>query len=142
MEKVKSAKRLQLSLKFIGSTVVLSLFLFSACHSKNAMEQEITVQELKTKQAAGASFLLLDVREPEEVAIVQLPNSVHIPMGEIPGRVHELDPEKEIVVYCHHGVRSLRVANFLLQRDFAHVKSLAGGIDAWSLEIDPALPRY
>ena len=106
------------------------------------MTQEITVQELKTKQDAGASFLLLDVREPEEVALVRFPESIHIPMGEISGRLHELDPEKEIIVYCHHGVRSLRVANFLLQHDFPHVKSLAGGIDAWSLEIDPLLPRY
>jgi adenylyltransferase/sulfurtransferase len=106
------------------------------------MTREITVQELKMKRDAGVPFLLLDIRESEEVAIVQIPNSVHIPMGEIPGRLHELDPEKEIIVYCHHGVRSLHVADFLLQRDFENVTSLAGGIDAWSLAIDPTLPRY
>lgn len=106
------------------------------------MTHEITVQELKAQRDAGSSFVLLDVREPEEVAIVQIPGSLHIPMGEIPGRLHELDSEKAIIVYCHHGVRSLHVANFLLQRDFENVVSLAGGIDAWSLSIDPALPRY
>jgi rhodanese-related sulfurtransferase len=106
------------------------------------MAHEITVYELKAKRDAGASFVLLDVREPEEVALVHLAGSIHIPMGEIPGRLHELDPEKEIIVYCHHGVRSLRVANFLLQRDFERVASLAGGIDAWSVDIEPELPRY
>lgn len=119
--------------------LIILLFTFPSVF---AMTHEITVHELKMKRDAGAPFVLLDIREPEEVALVRMPGSIHIPMGEIPGRLHELDPEQEIIVYCHHGVRSLRVANFLLQRDFERVASLAGGIDAWSIEIDPALPRY
>ncbi len=106
------------------------------------MSFEITVQELQTKQNVGTDCVLLDVREPEEVALVQLPNSVHIPMGDIPSRLHELDPDSEIVVYCHHGVRSLQVAHFLHQRDFEHVLSLAGGIDVWAIEIEPEMTRY
>jgi len=106
------------------------------------MAREIFVRELKAKLDAGAPVVLLDVREPDEVVFVRIPGSVHIPMGEIPGRLHELDPDKEIIVYCHLGVRSMHVANFLAQRDFAQVASLAGGIDAWAVEIEPGMPRY
>ncbi len=109
---------------------------------RDSMVHEITVHDLKAKRDAGAPILLLDVREPDEVSFVTLPGSVHIPMGEVPGRLHELDPDKEIIVYCHHGVRSLHVAQFLAQRDFENVASLAGGIDAWSIAIEPELPRY
>lgn len=106
------------------------------------MAQEITVQELQAKRQAGHSFLLLDVREPDEVAFANIAGSIHIPMGDIPGRLHELDPDKEIIVYCHHGIRSMRVADFLLQRDFDKVSNLAGGIDAWAEAIEPGMPRY
>jgi rhodanese-related sulfurtransferase len=109
---------------------------------RTPMVHEITVHELKAKRDASASIILLDVREPDEVSLVALPGSVHIPMGEIPGRLHELDPDKEIIVYCHHGVRSLHVAQFLAQRDFENVASLAGGIDAWAIAIEPGMPRY
>ena len=108
----------------------------------NLMVGEIAPGDLRSKVNRGEQFVLLDVREPEEVAIVRLPGSVHIPMGEVPGRLHELDPDKETIVYCHHGVRSLHVANFLAQRDFEHVMSLAGGIDAWAVEIEPGMRRY
>jgi adenylyltransferase/sulfurtransferase len=129
---------------FFTFRLALFTFLFPLCilHSVLAMAQEITVQELKTKRDTGAPIILLDVREPEEVAYVRLPGSIHIPMGDIPGRLHELDPEKEIIVYCHHGVRSLHVAQFLVQRDFEQVASLAGGIEAWAVEIEPGMPRY
>ena len=106
------------------------------------MSFEITVQKLREKQDAGTDIVLLDVRESEEVELVQLPNSVHIPMGDIPSRLHELDPDSEIVVYCHHGVRSLQVAHFLHQHDFEHIVSLAGGIDVWAIEIEPEMARY
>lgn len=106
------------------------------------MSFEITVQELQAKQNVGTDCVLLDVREQEEVELVQLPNSVHIPMGDIPSRLHELDPDSEIVVYCHHGVRSLQVVHFLHQHDFEHVVSLAGGIDFWAIEIEPEMTRY
>jgi len=109
---------------------------------ENTMVHEIVPRDLKTRLDQGEPIMLLDVREPEEVAIVHLPGAVHIPMGDIPGRLHELDPDKEIVVYCHHGVRSMRVAMFLAQRDFAQVKNLAGGIDAWALDVAPGMTRY
>ena len=110
--------------------------------NENTLSLEITVQELQAKQDIGADFVLLDVREPEEVALVQLPHSVHIPMGDVASRLHELDPEREIVVYCHHGLRSLQVAHFLHQHDFEHIVSLAGGIDVWAAEIEPDMIRY
>lgn len=106
------------------------------------MIPEILPQKLKTRLDKGDAVVLLDVREPEEVAIVHLPGSVHIPMGDIPGRLHELDLDKEIIVYCHHGIRSMRVAMFLAQRDFTQVKNLAGGIDAWALDVAPGMARY
>ncbi len=106
------------------------------------MSFEITVHELQAKQNVGTDCVLLDVREQEEVELVQLPNSAHIPMGDIPSRLHELDPDSEIVVYCHHGVRSLQVVHFLHQHDFEHTVSLAGGVDAWAIEIEPEMTRY
>lgn len=107
-----------------------------------AIPPQLTPTELQRLVGAGHVLILLDVREPEEVALVRLPGSVHIPMGEIPGRLHELDPDTDIVVYCHHGIRSASVAAFLAQRDFANVANLSGGIDAWALSVDPTMPRY
>src|SRR5436189_96518 len=103
---------------------------------------EFSPADLKARLGSGQPLVLLDVREAEEVALVRLEGSVHIPMGEIPGRLHELDPNADIVVYCHHGIRSANVAAFLAQHGFARVANLAGGIDAWSLEVEPTLPRY
>jgi len=106
------------------------------------LPDSLAPRELRRLLDAGHPLVLLDVREPEEVALVRLDGAVHIPMGEIPGRLHELDPDADIVVYCHHGIRSANVAAFLLRRDFASVANLSGGIDAWSLTVDPSLPRY
>jgi adenylyltransferase/sulfurtransferase len=108
----------------------------------SVMVAEIRPQELKARLDKGEHPVLLDVREPEEVEIVNLLDAVHIPMGEVPSRLHELDPDKEIIVYCHHGVRSLRVAQFLAQHDFTKVVNLAGGIDAWALDVEPGMVRY
>ena len=85
---------------------------------------------------------LLDVREPHEVAFVSLPDSLQIPMREIPARLGELDPSRPIVVMCHSGVRSGHVAAFLIANGFEQVFNLDGGIDAWSTDVDPSLPRY
>lgn len=91
----------------------------------------------------GDDFVLLDCRQPEEVAIVSIPGSVFIPMGEIPMRARELDRAKEIAVICHHGNRSQVVANFLAARlGFPRVSNVVGGIEAWADEVDPTLPRY
>jgi len=89
-------------------------------------------------------LLLLDCREPDEYARVHIDGSLLIPMNEVPTRQGELEPYRSqpIVVYCHHGGRSLRVTHWLRGQGFTLVQNMAGGIDAWSLEIDPSLPRY
>jgi rhodanese-related sulfurtransferase len=115
----------------------------AACYTTPMpLPPQLSATEVKRRLDAGEPLVLLDVREHEEVALVRLTGSLHIPMGEIPGRLHELDPEVDIVVYCHHGIRSAQVAAFLAQRDFPSVANLTGGIDAWSTSVDPSLPRY
>lgn len=105
---------------------------------------EISALELRERlQRDGHNLVVLDCREPEEVAVARISGTTHIPMGDIPARCGELDPDLETVVYCHHGVRSMKVAVWLLeQAGFARVLSLRGGIDAWSREVDPTVPRY
>ena len=92
----------------------------------------------------GRDFLLLDCRETEEYEIVHLDGSRLIPMSEIENRLDELASfqDQSIVVYCHHGVRSLHVARWLSMQGFSAVHSMHGGIDRWAREIDPNLPRY
>ena len=108
------------------------------------IELEISVKDLAAQLSAGAASapVLLDVREPWEVATAKIDGSKTIPMGEIPARVQELDPEAHIVTVCHGGVRSLKVALWMREQGFEKVQSLSGGIDAWSREIDPKVPRY
>jgi len=86
--------------------------------------------------------LLLDVREPWEFAICRIDGSVNLPMGHIPERLHTLQPERETVVICHHGVRSLQVAYFLEQSGFSQVINLSGGVAAWAGMVDPGMPVY
>ena len=101
---------------------------------------EITPQDLRQRLD---QVRIVDVREPWEYQICRLAGAESIPMGEIPAALPRLDgDDKPLVVYCHHGVRSLRVANWLRQQGIEEVASLQGGIDRWSLEIDPAVPRY
>jgi len=97
---------------------------------------------LKARLDRGESVLILDVREPFEIALALFPGATHIPMGDIPSRLTELDPDRETVVVCHHGVRSAQVAMYLAQNGFERVLNLAGGIDAWSEDADPSTPRY
>jgi rhodanese-related sulfurtransferase len=107
------------------------------------MSLEITPQELAARAAGSPALTLLDCREFREVAQCKIRGSVHIPMGDLARRVDELDPDAETVVYCHHGARSLSVAEWLSkQAGFVNVRSLRGGIDAWSREVDPTVPRY
>ncbi len=93
---------------------------------------------------AQDDFLLLDCREPDEAAIVAIPGALLLPMSTLTDRVSELDAyrKKPVVVHCHHGGRSLRVAAWLKSQGFADVLSMKGGIDKWAVEIDPSLPRY
>lgn len=94
------------------------------------------------EQLSDGSGQLLDVREAWEFDVARLPGATHIPLAELPSRLRELDAGRPVIVYCHHGVRSWHAACFLVQNGFSQVINLAGGIDAWSREIDPALPRY
>jgi rhodanese-related sulfurtransferase len=104
---------------------------------------EITVSEAAAVRCEPHAFLL-DCREPEEYAIARIDGARLIPMGEIAVRHAELEPwrDKPIIVHCHHGVRSLRVARFLREKGFSQACSMRGGIEAWSVEIDPTVPRY
>ena len=103
---------------------------------------EICVTEVKKKLEQGDDFVLLDVREPEEIAIARIDGAIHIPMGDIADRVHELNPGKEIVVFCHLGIRSEKVRKFLFSLNYSRVRNMTGGIDAWSREVDPSVPVY
>ena len=110
----------------------------------NPLPKEIDVLTLKKLLDAGEKLVLLDVREPDEHATARIAGSILIPIREVPTRLAELEPHKEgrIVVHCHHGGRSLRVTNFLVQQGFTQVQNLSGGIDAWSQLVDPTVPRY
>jgi rhodanese-related sulfurtransferase len=104
---------------------------------------QLSVQDLAAwlADSARAQPLLLDVREPWEVRTAAIPGALNIPMQEIPARFVELEPGRDIVSICHHGGRSMQVALFL-EHQGRTMHNLAGGIDAWSREIDPAVPRY
>lgn len=104
--------------------------------------RHLTVRQLKGRLEQGEPPVLLDVREEWELARCRLPGSTWIPMGQIVARVGELDREQEIVVVCHHGIRSRLVASFLEQEGFENVINLTGGIDAWAKEVDPDMPQY
>lgn len=104
---------------------------------------EINVAAVKQMLDAGEKFTLLDVREPHEIATAAIAGSVRIPMRQVPSRLAELgDQAGRIVVHCHHGGRSLRVTQLLRQQGYEQAQNMSGGIDAWSLEVDPAVPRY
>ncbi|HEX4210451.1 MAG TPA: rhodanese-like domain-containing protein [Candidatus Binataceae bacterium] len=103
---------------------------------------EIEAMELKQRLERGDPLLILDVREPEEVAVAAFPGALNVPMGDVPSRLAELDPEAEWVIVCHHGMRSANVAMYLIRNGFEKIANLSGGIDEWSLTVDPATPRY
>jgi len=111
-----------------------------AATMKNGIPQ-MTVKDLKRRLDAGDNLLVLDVREPYEVQIAQIGGRL-IPLGELPNRIDELNPDQEIVVHCRTGGRSQRAAEFLANNGFDKVHNLAGGIHAWSDEIDPSIPKY
>lgn len=111
-------------------------------------EWEITPRETKKLLDAKADgFVLLDCRRPEEWQATRIAGAVHIPMNEIERRADELETEeggkdRPIVVHCHHGVRSMKVTGALRAMGFTNVRSMAGGIDLWSVDVDPAVKRY
>ena len=102
---------------------------------------------IQSQPAGGATAVVLDVREPSELATASVKADerfelLAIPMNEIPARIAELDPERPVACLCHHGARSQRVAMFLAANGFSRVANIAGGIDAWTREVDPSVPRY
>jgi rhodanese-related sulfurtransferase len=105
---------------------------------------EIDVAAVQQLRAQSEPFTLLDCREPSEHQTARIEGSTLIPMRDIPGRLGELEPLKDqrIVVHCHHGGRSMRVTQWLREQGFPNVQNMTGGIDAWSQQIDPKVPRY
>lgn len=104
--------------------------------------ETITARQLKEMLDAGRNITLLDVREPQEWEIGHLPDARHIPVGQVAERANELDTADDIVVYCHHGMRSARAIGVLQELGFQKLTNLAGGIDAWSMNVDESVPRY
>ena len=103
---------------------------------KNAQDVKDLIDSAKKKP------LILDVREQWEYDICHIENSVHIPMGKITSMADDLKSDEIIIVVCHHGIRSRMVAKYLMTKGFKDVINLTGGIDAWSSDVDPAMPKY
>jgi rhodanese-related sulfurtransferase len=103
---------------------------------------EISPQDLKARLDRNEPPLLLDVRQDWETSLCRLPNAVHIPIEELELRTGELNPQDDIVVYCHQGVRSAAVAEYLRSLGFTSVRNLTGGLDLWARAVDPGMRRY
>ena len=105
-------------------------------------ETEISPQDLKARLDRNQAPLLLDVRQDWETRLARLPKAVHIPIEELELRVDELSRDDDIVVYCHQGVRSAAVAEYLRSLGFTAVRNLSGGLDLWARTVDPGMRRY
>jgi adenylyltransferase/sulfurtransferase len=103
---------------------------------------EITPREVKSMIDRGEKFLFVDVREKWEFETSWIEGTVLVPMREIPANLAKFEEADQIILFCHHGIRSLDAAAWLRSQDVAGAKSMAGGIDRWSAEIDPGVPRY
>ena len=103
---------------------------------------QISVLEVNARIARGEKLLLVDVREPWEFALCKLPNATLIPLGSLPANLNALLDSGDVICYCHHGMRSLDAAAWLRQQGVERAKSMAGGIERWSAEIDSRVPRY
>ena len=104
---------------------------------------EITATELKQRLDRGDDIQIIDVREPQEYAVARIPNSTHIPLGQVLNRASEIDPARETVVHCKTGGRSARAIEALQRAGFqGKLLNLKGGITAWSNEVDPSVPKY
>jgi adenylyltransferase/sulfurtransferase len=111
-------------------------------HDTAAGVPEITVRDLAERVARGDDLVVIDVREPQEFAFARLPFTQLIPLGDLPGRMSELDSARDLVVHCRTGIRSAKAVEMLQRAGFRKVWNLKGGIDAWSREVDPSVPRY
>ncbi len=106
------------------------------------MTEDVSPEALRARLDEKRPLVLLDVRDEWETRLCRLENSMHIPVEEIEFRTDELNPEDEIVVYCHHGIRSAAVADSLRRLGFAKAVNLAGGLDLWARTVDPSMKRY
>jgi len=112
---------------------------------ETALPLEITPQDVQLRIAAGEKLLLIDVREPAEFQVARILGAELIPMRTVPAQLQHLEAAADdatLIVYCHHGVRSLNVVSWLREQGVTGCQSMAGGIDRWSLQIDPSVPRY
>jgi rhodanese-related sulfurtransferase len=105
-------------------------------------EIQISVKEVNERTARGDKLLLVDVREQWEYDLCRIPGAKLIPLGTIPANLNAFLDAEEVICYCHHGMRSLDAAAWLRQQGVGSAKSMAGGIERWSVEIDPSVPRY
>ena len=107
------------------------------------MIHQMTVTELQQRlKESSNNFVLVDVREPWELEVCSFPDALEIPMGQVPARVDEINPDQDVIIVCHHGIRSQRVAYYLQNVGFENLFNVRGGIDAWAREIDPAMAKY
>lgn len=107
------------------------------------MVAQLSAPEVAEKlRRTPEKVILLDVREPYERELAVIKPSLHIPMAQVAHRANEIPKDREVIVYCHGGARSMMVAGYLANRGWKSVANLAGGIDAWSVEVDPDVPRY
>ena len=113
-------------------------------NSQGQFPADIDVLSVKKMQDSGERFVLIDVREPEEFATASIDGALQVPMRTVPSRLADLEQHRgeRIVVPCHHGGRSARVAQWLRDQGFERVQNMSGGIDAWSQQVDPTVPRY
>ncbi|MGB9179360.1 MAG: rhodanese-like domain-containing protein [Pyrinomonadaceae bacterium] len=109
----------------------------------NQQMPEITATELKERLDKGEDIQIIDVREPDEYAFARIPDSIHIPLGQVINRMSEIDPARDTVVHCKMGGRSARAIQALRSAGFTgQLTNLKGGITAWSNEVDPSVPKY
>ena len=113
--------------------------------SETILPIETSPEDIQRRIDAGEPLVLIDVREPEEFGITRIEGATLIPMRDIPASLQQLEAkagEAKLIVFCHHGVRSLNVARWLREHGVPACQSMAGGIDAWSAVVDPSVPRY
>lgn len=112
--------------------------------ASSAVPLEIDCVEVKSMLDRGESMILIDCREQDEWDLVHIPEAQLVPMSQISEQLNELEPHRDarVVIHCHHGGRSMRVASWLRQQGFSQAQSMAGGIDGWAERIDPSLARY
>jgi adenylyltransferase/sulfurtransferase len=111
-------------------------------HASGWEVESVTPHEIRERLERGERFRLLDVREPLEHRIARVEGAELIPLGSLPSAIATLEPEDEVVVMCHTGIRSAMACDYLIRNGFTRVRNLAGGIDRWSVEVDPTVPRY